>query len=109
MEVQNANVELLQKLDIDTTRPIHAISMILHKGRNIEGLRLYDRDMELIVDQLWDDVAIDGIWTKPQVIPDGKQIIGIQVCACFEQWIRGVDFILGPTNIMEDKVKPLEF
>ena len=72
MEVQNANVELLQRLDIDTTRPIHAISMILHKGRNIEGLRLYDRDMELIVDQLLDEDKIDGEWTKPQIIPEGK-------------------------------------
>ena len=41
-------------------KAIHAISLILHKGRNIEGLRFYDRDMELIIDQLWDD-KIDGM------------------------------------------------
>ena len=60
-------------IEIDPTRTIRAISMKTVLSRNMEGLRLYDKNMALIVDITWDtDPARDGSWTEPEVIPPGQ-------------------------------------
>ena len=44
----------LKRVDIDPTRRVHAISVLAYQGRNFEGLRLYDENMEYILDLTWD-------------------------------------------------------
>ena len=62
----------------------------------MEGLRLYDNEMKLIVDVSWDtDTKYERTWSEPAIIPPRQQIIGAKV-AYHEDWIRAITFILGP-------------
>ena len=67
------NDKIQERVEIDQSRRIHAISMKMVKLRNPEGLRMYDKDMSLIVDITWDwTTDYVGNWTEPQVIPIGQ-------------------------------------
>ena len=47
--------------------------MKMVKRRNFEGIRLYDEDLNIIVERVWDWTDdYKGIWDTPQVIPKGK-------------------------------------
>ena len=70
LQSDNATLEQIQTIQIDQSRRIHAVSVHIYKGRNLEGLRMYDADMGLLVDFMWKSNA-EGIWTEPQVIPAG--------------------------------------
>ena len=73
IEAENAVGDEVKTIEIDALRIIGAISMKTVYSRNIEGLRLYDEEMELIIDVTWDEDAIlDGEWTEPQSIPSGQ-------------------------------------
>ena len=64
IEAEDAINDELKMIEIDPSRTIRAISMKLIYGRNIEGLRLYDHEMSLIVDITWDiDENKDGEWS----------------------------------------------
>ena len=95
LESDNANTEVLKEIEIDPSRTIRAISMLLYYGRNIEGLRFYDNEMNFIIDITWDHSSA-GSWTDPQFIPEDMQIIGVKAVTHYENWIRGIDFVLGP-------------
>ena len=47
--------------------------MKMVKQRNFEGIRLYDEDMNIIVERVWDwTTDYNGTWDTPQIIPKGK-------------------------------------
>ena len=48
-------------------------------GKWFRGIRLYDEDLGLIVDDNWlqDELQADEQWTPPQEIEDGMHIVGI--------------------------------
>ena len=68
-------------------------------GKWFRGIRLYDGDGNLIVDESWleDGLQNDEQWTPLQEIPDGKQVIGVQVDNSNSiSNILALSFVLGP-------------
>ena len=72
--------------------------MQVSDGVRFESLRLYDSEMDTIVDFSWDDTYANGavgVWTEPQEIPQGQRIIGLKVDTFNTQRIRSLSFVLG--------------
>ena len=68
-------------------------------GARFESLRLYDGEMDYIVDFSWDDAHANGaggVWTEPQEIPQGQKIMGLKVDIFHIKRIRSLSFILSP-------------
>ena len=52
---------------------------MLQKGNNLEGIRLYGEDGEIMESHTWQDSMETGKWSDIQTIPQGQQIIGLKV------------------------------
>ena len=68
-------------------------------GKFFRGIRLYDADQELIVDEDWREYELGGDekWTQLQEIPDGQQIIGVQADDSNSvNTLIALSFMLGP-------------
>ena len=78
--------------------------MLIYQGRNFEGIRLYDKDMEYILHHTWDETST-GIWTEPQIIPEGYTIIGVKANTRYENFLSDVVFILGPEALTNSNIE----
>ena len=85
----------LRKYEIDTSERVRYVSMRMKGGRYYTGIRLYNDDMDFILDETWNDINSDP-WTDPQLIPVGKQIIGLKANTSSNK-VRNLSFVLGPS------------
>ena len=67
-EVSSANNDMLRIVDVETNRQIRYVSMRIKWRYAYTGLRFYETQDQLILDQTWEDV---GDWTPLQEIPVG--------------------------------------
>ena len=84
--------------EIDQSRDIRWLSMLVVWDDHFEGIRLYDEDMDLIVDKIWHDSPF-GIWSEVQEIPKGQHIIGVKVNTIENDLITDLTFILSPRPV----------
>ena len=92
-----ANYKIENTLEIDTSKTIRYVQM--HKFHNyvFEGIRFLDADQLVITEKIWDAMP-GGSWTELIEIPEGQQIIGLEVNTFNEQtgYINDMNFITGP-------------
>ena len=69
--------------------------MLVNVGVYYEGLRLYDKNMETMVDLTWNNNELSE-WTEPIKIPDGKYIIGMKANINNNDYMTSIAFILSP-------------
>ena len=84
-------------VDVDATRTIKYASMQISGSDNFQGIRLYDEEMELIVDEDWRYWGT-GSWSELVEIPADRQIIGFNANTEDFQRIMAFQLILGPIN-----------
>lgn len=74
--------------------------MFTDEGIMFNGIRLYDKNFQLIVDVTWNLFPQStSTWTDLYEIPKGHQIIGLACNASDEEVnsnIRSLQFIVGP-------------
>ena len=64
---------------------------------------MLDENKKDIIDLTWDRFPT-GQWSELQEIPDDLQIIGLKVInSDDDEYVRGLSFILGPSNAEELK------
>ena len=89
---KNEKAKLIEFGDIQ----ISAISVNVAYGRVYCGIRLFNENMDISVnEELYNKCG--GTWTKPQKIPSGLQVIGLNANVPSDsKYIKSLGFILGP-------------
>lgn len=67
--------------------------MLVDNGLFYHGIRMFDGDDNLIIDEIWTQESSKDNWSKPQVIPKDQRIIGFQ--GKLFGTVSGLTFLLG--------------
>ena len=61
--IENRGKDPRYGFEVDQTRTIRYISMLVVWGDFFEGIRLYDENEDFIIDRVWSDSTF-GIWSE---------------------------------------------
>ena len=102
-EAANAASKELQTFDIDTTKRIKKIGMLVSNSHYIFGIKLIDDKNRDILDEQW-QMDSDNIRWYFQTIPEGHEIIGVYGNKSVSPYsIKQLGFVLWKPNPVAEK------
>ena len=69
----------VRKVEVNSRKRVAKISMLVHRGWALRGIRLIDENENYIIDTVFNCTQREGDWIT-RIIPEGQEIIGI-VCS----------------------------
>ena len=98
-ETTNAYKYSLKSFEIDPTKEVRYVRMVIKYGIYYNGLEFFDENEESIVKEVW---RSSGSWTEKQEIPPGQHIIGLKCDVATESAsVNHFSFLLGEVGKTE--------
>ena len=94
--------DAMYSIQINQDKPIKFIALKTFWNIYIEGITLYDEDLNIILDHDWIDDHPDTLWGPITPIPSGYQVIGMKCNASSkyesQSYISYLDFTIAPIH-----------